>query len=92
MNIQLSPTDERSLAALAAQAGYQSAERYATEFLQEFVQQHATVGLEPLSESELQASLKMCDQGMKEAEAGRGVNPDQALNRIAAKYNLDVSE
>jgi len=44
---------------------------------------------DPTSE-ELSASLAMCDQGMKDAKAGRGTDAKEAIAQIAGRLGLKL--
>ncbi len=58
---------------------------------EEVLEDHFPLLEDPTAE-ELSASLAMCDQGMKDAEAGRGTDAKTAITQIADRLGLKQKE
>jgi hypothetical protein len=78
MQIDLPQDEQKKLGVLAAEAGFDSVEHYVTEHLRTLAQHPSTTQFAPLTQEELQESLAMCDRGMEEAAAGKGMSVDDA--------------
>lgn len=84
MQIDLLPEEEAEIRRQAAAVGYDSPERYLVDLA---IKPEAV--MRPLSDAELRASVAMCDRGMQDADAGRGVTMREAISEIASELGLD---
>ncbi len=85
MQIDLSSFTTEKLAGHAAAAGFTSVEQYVTEFVHILADRPDIDDVfSPLSDSELQASLAMIDQGMEQIRAGEGLSVEEARRQTLA--------
>ena len=78
MQIDLPQDDQKKLSVLAAEAGFDSVEHYVAEHLRSLAHHPSAAEFAPLTEEDLQESLAMCDRGMEEAAAGKGMTVSEA--------------
>ena len=85
MQIDLSSFTTEKLAGHAAAAGFASVEQYVTQFVHTLAERPQIDDVfAPLSETELQASLAMIDQGMEQIRAGVGLSVEEARRQTLA--------
>ena len=78
MQIDLPSSEQNRLAALAAEAGYESVERFATEHLLALAHNPKEAEFAPLTDEELKVSLAMCDESMAQIDRGEGLTVEEA--------------
>lgn len=82
MNIDIPPDQRQKLTEHATAAGFDSVERYVTEFVLTLADRPTAKQIfTPLSDDELNASLAGIDQCMKQINAGQGLSVEQAHAR-----------
>lgn len=82
MQISLSEIDEAALLQMAHAAGFADVECYVTEHILALARHRANFSPRFLADSELEASLKMCDESMSQIDAGLGLTVDEAREAI----------
>lgn len=85
MLIEVSEEATRRLQQHAAEAGYDSVEKYASDHLLAIAQQPVIDELPPMTEEELQHSAALCDQGMEDAREGRTMSVEEARQRLTSR-------
>ena len=93
MQIDIPPAATIKLERHAAAAGFESAEKYVTEFVLTLAERTDALELfAPMTDDELSASLAMIDRGMEDARAGRTVPAKVALQDIADEFGLKIKQ
>lgn len=90
MQIEMPQNEQNRLATLAAEAGYESVERYATDHLLALAHNPVGADFAPLNEEELQASLAMCDESMAQIERGEGMSTQEARQRTITELSRNA--
>jgi ribonuclease HII len=92
MVVEIPQDAVKTLSAQAREAGFDSVESYAAAWLVEISSRsdQDELGIEKLSELELQASLAMLDQSMAELAAGEGEDFEQFIDELADELGLKL--
>lgn len=88
MFIEISPQDQKILAGAAAAAGFDATEHFLSEHIHALAVQAQPEGI--LSEAELEQSLAMCDQGLRDIENGDVITIEQALDETLIHIRSNV--
>jgi hypothetical protein len=79
MQIDIPTVEAKKLELHAAAAGFDSVEKYVTEFVLTLAEQpNAAEHFAPLADDELAASLAMIDRGMAQIRSGQGLSVAEA--------------
>lgn len=82
MQIDIPIAEAKKLELHAAAAGFDSVEKYVTEFVLTLAEQpNAAEHFAPLADDELGASLAMIDRGMAQIHSGQGLSVAEARRR-----------
>lgn len=82
MQIDIPTTEAKKLERHAAAAGFDSVEKYVTEFVMTLADRPEAGELfAPVTDDELAASLAMIDRGMEQIRAGEGLSVEAARFR-----------
>jgi hypothetical protein len=93
MQIDIPAAEAEKLERQAAAAGFDSAEKYVTEFVLTLAERPDALELfAPMTDDELAASLAMIDRGMEDARAGRTRPAKAALQEIADEFGLKIKQ
>jgi hypothetical protein len=93
MQIDIPAAEAEKLERHAAAAGFDSAEKYVTEFVLTLAERPDALELfAPMTDDELAAGLAMIDRGMEDARAGRTRPAKAALQEIADEFGLKIKQ
>jgi hypothetical protein len=93
MQIDIPPAEAEKLERRAAAAGFDSAEKYVTEFVLTLAERPDALELfAPMTDDELAASLALIDRGMEDVKAGRTRPAKAALQDIADEFGLKIKQ
>lgn len=88
MQIDIPPDEAEKLARYAMAAGFDSVERYVTEFVLTLAESSSVEELFPtLTDDEMAASLAMVDLGREQINRGEGISVDEARQRSLDKLD-----
>ena len=90
VTIEIADSDEPRLREIAQRCGYDSVERFVSDYITEVTRQGSVDDLAPMTEEELQESVRMIEQGMEDVRAGRCYTVEEArrltLEQLRAKH------
>jgi hypothetical protein len=93
MHIDIPITEAKKLERHATAAGFDSVEKYVTEFVLTLAERPDALELfAPMIDDELAASLAMIDRGMEEIKAGRTTTAKEALQGMADEFGLKIKQ